>query len=311
MHRPNVREVARNKWQGVLHVMGFTEIQLSGRHVPCPMCGGKDRFRFDDKEGRGTWFCSHCGAGDGVELVIRHKGLDFRDAAKEIEQAAGVVQPGKAAPVQNESEKIEKVKRVWSEGRPLTEGDEAMRYLAGRGLTINPPPSCLRLHPCLPYYEGNKYSGTFPALLARVVGADGAGVTLHRTYLQDGRKAPVDSPKKLMSGKPVSGASIRLFPIAEGIGIAEGIETALAASVLFCKPVWSCISAGGVESFEPPAGVLSVTVFADNDENFTGQAAAYALARRLSLRGLQVAVKVPPMVGDWCDVVHGECGGSN
>ena len=114
-----------------------------------------------------------------------------------------------------------------------------------------------------------------------------------------------------MSGKPVSGASIRLFPIAEGIGIAEGIETALAASVLFCKPVWSCISAGGVESFEPPAGVLSVTVFADNDENFTGQAAAYALARRLSLRGLQVAVKVPPMVGDWCDVVHGECGGSN
>jgi autotransporter-associated beta strand protein len=28
---------------------------LSGRHVPCPFCGGRDRFRFDDKNGAGTW----------------------------------------------------------------------------------------------------------------------------------------------------------------------------------------------------------------------------------------------------------------
>ncbi|NYY79755.1 hypothetical protein DMH17_06695 [Raoultella planticola] len=33
------------------------------------MCGGADRFRFDDKEGRGTWFCNQCGAGDGLKLV--------------------------------------------------------------------------------------------------------------------------------------------------------------------------------------------------------------------------------------------------
>ncbi|MFA9256090.1 primase-helicase zinc-binding domain-containing protein, partial [Escherichia coli] len=42
---------------------------LKNRHQPCPVCGGSDRFRFDDREGRGTWYCNQCGAGDGLKLV--------------------------------------------------------------------------------------------------------------------------------------------------------------------------------------------------------------------------------------------------
>lgn len=303
--RPKIHEVAHGRWPGILAALEvLDERQLSGRHCPCPSCGGRDRFRFDDKEGRGTWFCSHCGAGSGVDLIMLAKGWDFRTTAGEIERVAGAVQAGSAGHQLSEQEKIARLRRVWAEATPLQPGDEAMRYLAGRGLVLPAPPASIRLHPALPYHEAGKEVGRFPAMVARVVDSKGAGVSLHRTYLQGGRKAPVSLPKKTMPGKGISGAAIRLsHQPSEWVGIAEGVETALAASVLFCCPVWSVVSANGIETFEPPAGVTSVTVFADNDKNFTGQAAAYAAARRLTQRGIVCDVAIPPMVGDWLDVL--------
>jgi putative DNA primase/helicase len=307
--RPNVREVAQGKWSGLLAGFGLPERALSGRHGPCPVCGGSDRFRFDDKEGRGTWFCSHCGAGDGVKLVMLVKGWDFREAAQEIERAAGAVQPGRQGPAdQGEAQKVEALNRVWREARPLHHGDEAQRYLAGRGLTTLPSADCVRLHPGLTYRDGGTIVGRFPAMVARVVSSNGHGVTLHRTYLKDAKKAPVGSPKKLMPGRSIAGAAVRLTPAAEWIGIAEGIETALAAAQLFKLPVWSCISAGGIESFEPPEGVRRVTVFGDNDDSFTGQAAAYVAARRMTVKGIEAEVHLPPMLGDWLDYLGRQSG---
>jgi len=303
MQRPNLRDVAVGKWPGLLLNFGLTERQLSGKHCPCPICGGNDRFRFDDKDGRGTWFCSHCGAGDGIKLVMSFKDWDFKTAAKEIEQAAGVIQAGSAPKGQDEAEKVERLRRVWSESKPLQPGDEAVRYLAGRGLSVDRLPEGIRLHPGLAYYDGQTFLGKFPAMVSRVEGPDGSGLTVHRTFLQDGCKAPVKSAKKLMPGKPMSGGAVRLSPAGACMGIAEGIETALAASQLFGLPVWSCISAHGIESFEPPAGIDHLTIFADNDESFTGQRAAYAVAFRLKQSGITVEVRIPDKPGDWLDVL--------
>jgi putative DNA primase/helicase len=105
-----------------------------------------------------------------------------------------------------------------------------------------------------------------------------------------------------MPGKPVSGAAIRLSPAGVCLGIAEGIETAIASSQIAGMPVWSCISAHGIETFEPPVGVTSIVIFADNDESFTGQKAAFSAAHRLDQRGIHVDVRIPPKVGDWLDV---------
>ena len=69
-------------------------------------------------------------------------------------------------------------------------------------------------------------------------------------------------------------------------------------------PVWSCISTSGIESFEPPEGVRELIVFADNDPNFAGQKAAFAVAHRLKLKGFGVEVIVPPEHGDWLDVLN-------
>ena len=47
-------------------------IKLHGngkKHQPCPLCGGTDRFRCDDKDGTGSWICNQCGAGTGYTLV--------------------------------------------------------------------------------------------------------------------------------------------------------------------------------------------------------------------------------------------------
>ena len=65
--------------------------------------------------------------------------------------------------------------------------------------------------------------------------------------------------------------------------------------------MWSCISTTGIESFEPPEGVEHIVIFADNDANFAGQAAAYRAAHRLALKGIEVEVVIPPSVGDWLD----------
>jgi len=299
--RLDVRQIAKGRWRGILFALGVDERTLSGKHCACPVCGGKDRFRFDDKDGRGTYFCSGCRPGDGVQLAMGITGLSFREVAQRIEQLAGVVQPVTRTPERSDDDKLDTLRRTFRESRPIERGDEAHRYLAGRGLVLYDLPESIRLHPGLRYRDGGALTGTFPAMLATVTGPDGKAVSIHRTYLHDARKAPVAAPKKLMQGLPLAGAAIRLTPVSEVLGIAEGIETALAASELFEVPTWSCISTAGIESFEPPEGVREIVIFADHDANFAGQKAAYAAAHRLALKGFEVEVCIPSVVGDWLD----------
>ena len=85
LNRLPLKDRAQGRWSGILPALGIGESFLTGKHGPCPLCGGKDRWRWDNLEGRGTWICSKCGAGDGIALVMQKNGWEFREAARQIE----------------------------------------------------------------------------------------------------------------------------------------------------------------------------------------------------------------------------------
>ena len=93
-----ITELANGHWPSILGALaGLSSDQLTDKHQPCPLCGGKDRYRFDDQDGSGSWFCNQCGgpsqsggAGSGMELLMRRTGWEFKEAAQRVEQHLGI-----------------------------------------------------------------------------------------------------------------------------------------------------------------------------------------------------------------------------
>jgi putative DNA primase/helicase len=98
-----ITELAHGQWPAILGALaGLTTEQLTDRHQPCPLCGGTDRYRFDDQDGSGSWFCNQCGgpsqsggAGNGIDLLMRRTGWTFKEAADRIEQHLGITKPAR------------------------------------------------------------------------------------------------------------------------------------------------------------------------------------------------------------------------
>lgn len=295
----DIKDEAQGRWRGILATLGLSDNHLSGRHGPCPICqGGKDRFRFDDKGGNGTYICSVCGAGDGIKLVMEFRGWDFKTTVKEIREIIGTVRSDPVRQELSDERARELRQQLWQASRPVEKGDPVDRYLEARGIGELIYPPALRFCPSC-FYSSTQ---NLPAMVAAIQDRDGAGVSLHRTYLGDGCKADVQSARRLMPGKIPHGAAVRLGDPGEVLGIAEGIETAMAASGRFEIPVWAAVSAPMLGNWEPPDGTKEVVVFGDNDRQFAGQAAAYTLARRLAGKGFTVSVQIPAEAGtDWAD----------
>ncbi len=325
----DVKTLAMNKWPSILEAAGIGSDFLRNVHGPCPVCGGKDRFRFDDLEGTGSYFCNnpHHGAGDGIKLLMTYRDCSFKEAAQFIEEHLGHM-PVKAIhrqqqPVVNKKRDEAKVRaglqKVAHACFRVTRGDAVWKYLMGtRGLELSEIPRAIKIHPRLGYYErdtkGEKMVkvGEFPAMIAVISGPDGAPVSLHRTYLtMSGSKAPVKEPKKVMSmlnSEGKTGGAIRLYPAGKVLAVAEGVETALAVHKLTGYPVWATISASWMKSLVIPGYVEKVIVFADNDAPDhhgvrAGQEAAESLKTRLESEGKEVTVVFPKQEGaDFADV---------
>ena len=300
----SIIESARGRWHEILPIFGIDSKFLRKKHGPCPCCGGKDRFIYDNKEGRGTYHCNQCGAGSGFQLLMLVRGWSMSEACKEVGRIVETVE----RKLSTEPERTDEAKRqamndAWMGAHPVREGDPVYTYLNKR---IGPvaASNALRTHAKLMHFEELK---TFPAMLAKVSDPANKPVSIHRTYLTEaGEKAACKPNKMLMAGHIPDGSAIRLLPYADVLGITEGIETALSCYELFGVPCWSAISASMLVKWKPPQGLRTIVIFGDNDHNFAGQLASYRLAWQIRRDDPDVKIVVAfPYIGgaDWNDLM--------
>jgi len=108
-----ITDTANGHWPSILGALaGLTNDQLTDKHQPCPLCGGKDRYRFDDQDGTGSWFCGKCGGkdesgggGSGMDLLLRRTGWEFKEAAQRIEEHLGIT-PSRPEPPTKGAESV-------------------------------------------------------------------------------------------------------------------------------------------------------------------------------------------------------------
>ena len=301
----DINERTKGKWHSILTQLGVDKKFLTKKNCPCPFCGGVDRFRWTDHNQRGGWICNKCGSGDGFALLKIVRQWDFKRAIKEIESILGLLRDDRNNGP-NQAECLNRIRRTWAQGLPIVKGDPVDLYLQNRGINLEVFPKSLKFVPSLYHESGSSH----PTMLSALQAPDGRGSNLQRLYLTKcGSKADLTPNRMIMRGGVPSGSAIRLFPAqADILGVSEGVETALRASMIFDLPVWAAYSAGNLKQFIPPPHIRNIHIFGDNDDNFVGQSAAYELARLLSVKAdrekvdLKIEVHLPDKLGtDWAD----------
>ncbi|HHH7441110.1 TPA: DUF927 domain-containing protein [Escherichia coli] len=306
-----IREVtsaAAGKWPYVLAGLSIDVPDSSRRHAPCPACGGTDRFRFDDN-GRGSFICNQCGAGDGLDLIKRVNNCDTTEAARlaadvlGIDYRAAETNPTAASQRRGQLE-ADRQQREQERQKQAAEDAEQRRatfarlyagmrqsvtrgeseYLQSKGLTgFN--------YPVMP--DGS--------LLLELVDESGA-VTAAQTITPQGEK-------RLLTGSAKRGAyhAVNAPEQPQAVIIAEGLATAL--SVHQMRPDALTVAAIDAGNLLPVAEVMrrkhpkaQIIIAADNDHHEgqanTGKDAAEKAA--LSVAGW---VSLPPTdyKADWND----------
>lgn len=283
----------------------------------CPFHGEKSPSFFVVPE-RGFYHCFGCGAhGTAIDYVMRTRGLDFPAAVRELIGASpddvipNLRPPARPAAVSLPADGPDPlVLDLWRSAK----ADRLVAfYLQSRGLSPGRFQAALRGHYEVWCAESLRAR---PAILAAVQDSAGEICGLQRIWVE--RRYDVSEkglPPKgaratdLAAGKKTLGhlrdGAVRLFDPAHGMGIAEGVETALAAAERFCVPVWASCGGARMGSVRMPPECGRLTIYGDNGTN--GRELAERAAEAHRARGIKVSVEYPPeQWGDWCDVVRAE-----
>lgn len=261
-----VTAAARGRWGEILPALGVGAEYLVDRHGPCPGCGGRDRYRYDDRDGRGTWICGGGGgepaAGDGLDLLRHVHGWTLAEALDAVAEYLGLdhaaaVSPRPSRPAQRTTPPVtttapgavrDRLRAAWATAVPLDApaAEPARAYLRWRGLgaILEDLPADLRLELAAPYYlppsDGDprpRLHGRWPALVAVVRDVDGRGVAIHRTWLDSSGagKATITDP-----------ATGRAAPVRKLRTLAPGMSRG--AAIRLYPPGDTLIVAEGIET---------------------------------------------------------------
>lgn len=330
--KPSITELSRHQWQHILTSIGIEARYLRNIHQPCPLCGGEDRFRYDDKDGNGTYYCNQCGAGNGFTMMQKHLGIDFKEAVQIVSRILGYGDTSQSIPSADtfrqqshqaqtvEQDRLPRLMRIWNETEPLNAIAKAYYQIRGLDIEKLPQTNAIRFASSLPYWITDtsgkaQHFGNFPCIVAAISDQTGQLQGLHLTYLkprengnvckliathpQTGQALPAKKMQSRFSGS-LKGASVQIEqPNHKGeLIITEGIETALAARELFALPIQAALSANGLKQWQPPQNLKTALIIADNDiPRPVGYQAAEALAKRLKQQGIEAKIWQPETQG--------------
>ncbi len=290
----NVTETVKQAcghWPRILPALGVKVIK--NRHQACPVCGGSDRFRFDDKEGRGTWLCNQCGAGDGLKLVEKVFGVTASEAAGKVNAVTGnlpPVAPKVIAAAEAETDTDRKAAAALAVRlMEKTRTASGNAYLNRKGFPG---------HECLILSATHKTGGvTFRAGDVVVPLYDDTGALVNLQLINS------NGLKRTLKGGAVKGACHTIEgkkQAGKRLWIAEGYATALTVHHLTGETVMVALSsvnllslASLVRQKHPACQIVLAT---DRDLNGDGQNKAAAAAG--ACEGI---VALPPVFGDWND----------
>ena len=267
----NIRGAAPRK-------MGSCVITLRGPHAG-------DWIDFDGNQGGGP-----------ISAIEEVTGLNGRALIIEAAEIAGVSPSAPEhrapqVPLPAKRDPAHEIERLINGAVPLA-GSVGEAYLRSRGLSDPGSPDLL-FHPDLPDFDSRR---GWPGLIALTRFANGDRAPgIHRTFLLDDGSAKAPAGKKMLGS--VADAAVRLFAMPNDghLGVAEGIETALAAHALFGTPVWAALSADGLARFQWPKGATRITIYADAGD--AGRQAAAGLSDRLNKAEIANEI-VLPLYGD-------------
>lgn len=250
---------------------------------------------------RGRWYDHEAGiGGDALGLIAHLRQCPMRDALDWARRwSGGAVAPRvvRPEPVRPAPGTATLARALWREAVPAR-GTLVETYLRGRGLAL-PGDAPLRFHGACP--RGRERLPAMLALMSDARSAAPCGV--HRTFLAPDGSGKAPGQAKMMAGRA---GVIRLVPdedVTEGLGIAEGIETALAVMQrMDWQPVWAATSAGAIARLPALPGIEALTIFADRDG--AGMAAATSCEECWQAAGAEVRVLAPPE-GDFDDMTRG------
>jgi len=243
---------------------------------------------------RAGWGYDHATGESAGPIDLIHYATGLADKAL-FEEAARLahmdVGPARRAPAHQSRDHTLEVARILDGCQPLA-GTVAETYLRSRRLQDPASPDLL-FNPDLTDFDTRRGWYGIVAVVRDGAGEPTGGI--HRTFLLDDGSAKAPPGKKMLNA--VAGGSVRLAALPEDghLGIAEGIETALSARMIFGVPTWAALSADGLRRWQWPQGVQRVTIFADAGD--AGRQAAAALADRLNNANFANRI-VGPLHGD-------------
>lgn len=321
-----VKEQARGRWLEILPLLDARladAVARAGKHVPCPVHGGKDGFRLyaDDQNGGGA--CNTCGTfADGFAVLQWLRGCSFYESLQLVAEllnngtvpASTSNAPTRTEPTSERGNGYMGAMKYLLDTSSRTPNRAARAYYERRGIaqTSEFITNSLKYHDSADvYHEGrrvviNGKSLRYPCILG--LARNARGVTgLHQIYItKDGEKAATEISqiigneysKKRMIGQ-FAGTAVRFAKAEKTLIVCEGIETGFAIRLLSgCNSIAACGTAALLSCVNVPDCVENLLIYADNDA--AGMAAAEKLqAHEQGLRN--VKINIPATGCDYLD----------